>query len=81
MRYATIILAALAGLVSVTQASPVLAERASSSFSGANNYYAYVFALMPANALYSRVVTDHRHATLLLDTLCLPTKGTPSFSK
>lgn len=52
MRYVTVILAALAGLVSVTQASPVLAERASSSFSGANNYYAYVFALMRPKRLY-----------------------------
>jgi hypothetical protein len=42
MRYLalTAVLAALTNIVGVAQASPVLAERATSSFSGANNYYA-----------------------------------------
>lgn len=39
MRYASILLA-LASAVGLAQASPVLVERATSTFSGANNYYA-----------------------------------------
>lgn len=45
MRYASILLA-LASAIGVAQASPILAERATSTFTGSNNYYAY--ALPPS---------------------------------
>lgn len=66
MRYAAIVLAALAGFATFTQASPVLAERASSSFSGTNNYYASVSTHAgPCFGLfYRRAPDDGYHPTV-----------------